>query len=285
MKSIQRAIILLILILTGCGADYFEVEIGEPEKVDLPQTTSVVDVPYSYFLVQTKFQPGQVIQDFRYRATINGVEYSYAENPGSQFRDLYGQNSFQVVVPENDSHQARTVRIETALKDLSGKKGWEEWRTVFEGEQSALPESEPLALEGIASRGVRLLTGNGTAMDLDIETNTSGIALRAILLRGDVILTMAVANNLMDTNDREAIEVFRRGIPLYQVPYHSVRKGDIYMDDTGRITFENQTLSHGVNGRATFLGTVSQSSLESFSEICDYCQNYDGRNMTLTLAK
>ena len=203
MKDIYRTILSFMLILTGCTPEYYECEIGEADKADLPQSVSVIDVPYSYVLVQTKFQPGIVGQDFRYRATIDGTEYSAAENPKYPSTWTDGQQAFQVVVPENDSHLQRTVRIETSVKDLFGKKEWGEWKTVYEGAQAALPEGEPLALEGIGSRAVRLVTEDGTSVDLDIETGPSGIALRAVLLRGDVVLTMDVANNTMSTRGRD----------------------------------------------------------------------------------
>ncbi len=273
-----------MFILTGCtGVLYFECEIGEPEKADLPQTVSVINVPCSYSLVETKFQPAEVSQDFRYRATIDGTEYSAAVNPGRQ--SIYGQQSFQVVVPENDSYFPRTIMIETSVKDLFGKKEWGDWRTVYDGTQAALPESEPLALEGIGSRGVRLVTDDGTNIDLDIETNSSGIALRAILLRGDVVLTMFVENDMMITGDVDANEVFRTGVPLNHVTYHSINKGDIYMGDSGNLVLFNETKKHGVNGRETFLGTVSKSSLEAFSNECynNHSIGSIGKEMTLTL--
>lgn len=63
MKSIRNTILSLILILSGCTSYYYECEIGEADKADIPQTASVIDVPYSYVLVQTKFQPGMVRQE------------------------------------------------------------------------------------------------------------------------------------------------------------------------------------------------------------------------------
>ena len=285
MKALRNTILLLLLILTGCTPYYYECEIGEADKADLPQTASVIDVPYSYVLVQTKFQPGIVGQDFRYRATVDGTEYSAAENPNFPSPRSYEQQAFQVVVPENDSHLQRTVRIETSVKDLFGKKKWGEWKTVYEGTQAALPKGEPLALEGIGSRTVRIVTEDGTSVDLDIETGPSGMALRAVLLRGDIVLTMDVANNMMSTRGRDATEAFRLGVPLNHVTFHSYRKGDIYMNDCGGLSFQNETQKRGINGRETYLGTVSESGMEAFSSICDNCRRYDGRTMTLTLAK
>ena len=120
------------------------------------------------------------------------------------FLFLDESQDFQVVVPENDSHLQRTVRIEASVKDLFGKKKWGEWKTVYEGTQAALPKGEPLALEGIGSRTVRIVTEDGTSVDLDIETGSSGMALRAVLLRGDIVLTMDVANNMMSTSGTDA---------------------------------------------------------------------------------
>ena len=150
MKDIYRTILSFMLILAGCTPEYYECEIGEADKADLPQSVSVIDVPYSYFLVQTKFQPGIVGQDFRYRATIDGTEYSAAENPKYPSTWTDGQQAFQVVVPENDSHLQRTVRIETSVKDLFGKKEWGEWKTVYEGAQAALP-----LIRGLAKVSIR----------------------------------------------------------------------------------------------------------------------------------
>lgn len=285
MKAIRNTILSLILILSGCTSYYYECEIGEADKADLPQTASVIDVPYSYVLVQTKFQPGMVGQEFRYRATVDGTEYSAAENPGFPDPLLDGYQAFQVVVPENDSHLHRTVRIETSVKDLFGKKKWGDWKTVYEGTQAALPEGEPLALEGIGSRIVRLVTEDGTSVDLDIETGSSGMALRAVLLRGDIVLTMDVANNMMSTRGRDATDAIRLGVPLNHVTFHSYRKGDIYMNDCGGLSFQNETRKRGINGRETYLGTVSESGMKAFSSICDNCRRYDGRTMTLTLAE
>lgn len=289
MKSIRNTILSLLIILTGCTPEYYECEIGEADKSDLPQTVSVIDVPYSFVHVQTKLEVATIGQDFRYRATIDGTEYSSAENPGDpkdMFCILNGeQQAFQVVVPENDSHLQRTVRIETSVKDLFGKKKWGEWKTVYEGTQAALPKGEPLALEGIGSRIVRLVTEDGTSVDLDIETGSSGMALRAVLLRGDIVLTMDVANNMMSTRGRDATEAFRLGVPLNHVTFHSYRKGDIYMNDCGGLSFQNETRKRGINGRETYLGTVSESGMKAFSSICDNCRRYDGRTMTLTLAE
>ena len=92
-----------------------------------------------------------VRQEFRYRATVDGTEYSAAENPGSPDPLLDGSQAFQVVVPENDSHLQRTVRIEASVKDLFGKKKWGEWKTVYEGTQAGRPSQSrhiPLLQEG-----------------------------------------------------------------------------------------------------------------------------------------
>lgn len=283
-KAIHRTILSLILILTGCTPLYYECEIEAALETALPQTTSVIDVPFSYVLVQTRFQPGIVYQNFRYRATIDGTEYSAAETPVYPFLETSEPQAFQVVVPENDSHLQRIVRIETSVKDLFGKKDWGEWKTVYEGTQAALPEGEPLALEGIGEKVVRLVTETGMSVDLDIDTGPSGIALRAILLRGDLVFSMSVANNVMSTRGGDATEVIRLGVPLNHVTFHSYRKGDIYMDDCGGLSFENETRKRGINGRETYLGTVSESGMDAFSSICDDCRRFDGKTMTLTLA-
>ena len=192
-------ILCSFVLLSGCTPEYFECQIEEVDSYDLPQTVSVIDVPYSFFFVQTKFQPGHVIQDFRHRATIDGEQYSFAENPGPPgFQGTYEPQTFQVVVPENDSHHVRLVRIETSVKDLFGKQKWGEWNTVYDGRQEAVPDNQPLPLDGIESKTVRLVVNDGINIDLDIKNDPSGIALKALLLRGDLYFKMFVANNGMD---------------------------------------------------------------------------------------
>ena len=200
---------------------------------------------------------GNTAETIQYLELREALRHAAGEDTGEIGGQIRQVTAFEARMDEwMDSH-ITTREAKVMLLRYGGKKKWGEWKTVYEGTQAALPKGEPLALEGIGSRTVRIVTEDGTSVDLDIETGSSGMALRAVLLRGDIVLTMDVANNMMSTRGRDATDAIRLGVPLNHVTFHSYRKGDIYMNDCGGLSFQNETRKRGINGT---LATLKASS-------------------------
>ncbi len=286
-------LIVAVTVLTGCPEAItpqgFTLEYDctvhevQPDG-QLPQKGAVVEIPVSYALVPTKFQPGEYWQPFLYRAMVDGVEYSHAIYP--RYSRPGKSDTLSVVVPENDSYGTRTVTIEVALHAGLHEDGWQEWRNVYTATQDALAAGEPQRLSGIDSWRVVLLCDTFT-LSVDLEDSPSARSLKALLMDGDVTIDMSVANNLIGASGMKSGEVLKNSVPLNEIEYTAFNRGDIFMSETGHLTIQNEKQKKGINGRDTYIGKISDSSLDDLNTIC-YSGKYSGLDtypMTLHLVK
>ncbi|MBP9987010.1 MAG: hypothetical protein KBT44_03690 [Bacteroidales bacterium] len=292
-------LIVAVTVLTGCPERIknnslviiYNCLINEVETGGtLPQEGSEVKIPVSYALATTKFSPAVHRQSFRYRAMIDGVQYSYAENPRYVVFDrenIETENCIIVPVPENDSYTPRTVTIDVSLgASLDGESEWTEWRCVYSGTQEALQEGEAQRLQGIDTWKVFLLF-DGVSLEFDLSGDDSSRCLKALLLDGDLMTNIGVANNLIETAYGEDAEALMEHVPLNHVTYTSFKRGDIFMTDLGTLRIENESRKKGISGRDTYIGKISDSSLDDLNTIC-YSEKYFGLDtypMTIHLVK
>ena len=288
-------LIVAVTVLTGCPEaitpEGFTIEydctVHEVEADGMvPQKGTVVEIPVSYALVLTKTSPGVAYQPFLYRAMVDGVEYSHARYPRYSPYNHTDTLSFRVPVPENDSYDTRTVTIEVALHAGLHEDGWQEWRSVYTATQEALDAGSPQRLSGMDSWRVVLLF-DSFELSVDLEDNPSARCLKAMLLDGDVTIDMDVANNLIGASGLKSGEALMNSVPLNEIEYTSFDRGDIFMSEVGLLTIQNEKRKKGISGRDTYIGKISDSSLDDLNTIC-YSEKYCGLDtypMTIHLVK
>ena len=267
--TITFSTLIITLVMASCTPLEYDCHIGKIEYDDkIPQEGTVIDIPVDYTLAATRFQPGQSYQLFRYRALLDGVEYSYAH--------AWVSSSTPVVVPVNDSHEERTVTIDVSLSTDYDKEKWGEWQTVFTGTQAALDRGKPLLMPDIDSRKIQILF-DGMVMCIDLADNASVRCLKYILLDHDLQLDMSIADNGIFTNGCKGTDAILEHVPLNHTSFTSIIRGNIYLNDFGSLTIYNETQKRGIQGRETYIGRISKSSLEILGIICN-SRNYDLQN-------
>ena len=276
---------LLIPLLTCCFGFTLEYdcEIQDVENTgNISQEGTVIKVPMSYALVQTKFEPGEYYQPFRYRALMAGEEYAYAENPATV--DRYGgETGFIVVVPRNNSYDERDITIEVSLEKGMKDQRWGDWRTVYSGIQDGIAKG--LALRPSVEGRVITFVFDGIVMEVEAADNESVRCLKNLLLDGDIPLEMYVSNNMMSTGKCEGTEKMRDAVPLNHTSAKKITRGDIYFGDYGGLSIENETLKKGFYYGVTYLGRLTGKSLDNLDRICcggDYF-GQDAYPMLITL--
>lgn len=262
-------------ILLMCGINPFaetpwrEIVITNDYNGELiPQAGAALVFPYEYVIVETKWTEGSSYwQDFKYRACINGIRYSYAENPDTPKQRLY------IPVPENDTHAERTIRIDISTRySLRTSHGigeqvedWSEWETLLECEQAGLADGQERVLQDIDNWGINITIGDDT-FPIAPADNASVTALKAKLLRDDIHLDFYNWKEEINSGPSNEIISF---IPLNHLCEEKieVRAGDIYMDDCGDITIR-LTGFRWLGRYSTYLGTVPESGLKILNEFC-----------------
>ena len=273
------AIIAVASVIHSCGTEYFECTVMSPETDEvLPQEGCALKVPFRHYPV-TRFQPGEVKQDFRFQAKVNGEVYSYALTPES-FDEGMDSQHFTVIVPWNDSYENRTVSIEISYdSDYSGKH-WTEWEEIYSCNQLGLSNGQTPVLEDLENRTVALKS-NGETFKIDVADNTSGEALKVLLLEGDLSFEMYVADNCMSSMSGDATRLLGERIPLNHKEYKVISVGELHMSDSGFFTIENENRKRGISGRDTILGQIVKEDRDSFHNFC--MDESDGLIVTLTL--
>lgn len=277
MKRLLLPLFIIAIAFIGCNPDHYALAFGcVIDEVAcegaLPQKGTILEIPVSYLEVQTKFQPAVYVQPFRYRALIDGVEYSYAENPDYLYHNSTGEPEFlKIAVPENDSYSFRDVKVEVSLSAKYNKEDWQEWREVYSGKQSPLDPGQPRRLEGMDTWTVQFIF-DGTVMSVDLADTEPSRCLKALLLDGDVALETSLANNGIFLHGSDALASH---IPLFKKHYTKFSQGDIYMSDMSAITIANETRKKGINGYETYLGKITSSSLKALDKLC-YEDKYMG---------
>lgn len=284
MKRIMF-ISLLIPLLTGCFGFImeFDCEIQDVENIgSIPQEGTAIEVPMSYVFVQTKLQPGEYYQPFRYRALMAGDEYTYAEAPAT-VKHYVGVNSFNVVVPRNNTYNERDITIEVSLAKSRKDQTWEDWRAVYSGTQDGVEKGR--ALRPSVDERVITFVFDGIVMEVEAADNESVRCLKDLLLDGDIPLEMYVANNIMSIAPCEGREKMSRAVPLNHTTVKQITRGDIFFEDYGGFSIENETSRKGFYGGMTYLGRLTGKSLDNLDKICcggDYFV-LDTYPMTMTL--
>lgn len=273
------AIIAVASVFHSCGTEYFECTVMSPETDEvLPQEGCALKVPFQHYPV-TRFQPGEAKQDFRFQAKVNGEVYSYALTPES-FDEGMDSQHFTVIVPWNDSYEKRTVSIEISYdSDYSGKH-WTEWEEIYSCNQLGLSNGQTPVLEDLENRTVALKS-NGKTFKIDVADNTSGEALKVLLLEGDLSFEMYVADNCMSSMSGDATRLLGERIPLNHKEYKVISVGELHMSDSGFFTIENENRKRGISGRDTILGQIVKEDRDSFHNFC--MDESDGLIVTLTL--
>lgn len=259
---------LLTPFLTGCFGFTLEYDcvIQDVENTgNIPNEGSVIEVPMSYVFVQTKFQPGEYYQPFRYRALMAGKEYSYAETPTTVGRSE-GETAFNVVVPRNNSYYERDITIEVSLAKSMKDQTWGDWRTVYSGTQDCVDKAQ--SLRPSVEKRVITFVFDGIVMEVEPADNDSARCLKDLLLDGDIPLEMYVANNIISTAKCDGIEKMSKAVPLNHTSIKKITRGDIYFSDYGGFTIENESYRNGTYGGVTYLGRLTGKSLESLDKIC-----------------
>lgn len=267
MKQILLTL-LLIPFVAGCNGFVLEYdcEIREVESIgNIPPEGTVIEIPVSYVHVQTKFQPGEYYQPFRYRALMAGREYSYAESPFTVNR-YDGESACRVVVPRNNSYDEREIRIDVSLAKSMKDQSWGEWRTVYSGMQDGVEKGQPLrpSVDG----SVITFVFDGIVMEVEAADNESVRCLKDLLLDGDISLEMSVANNILSTSRCEGIEMMSNAVPLNHTSVRKIARGDIFFHDYGGFTIENESSKKGYYGGETYLGRLTGRSLDNLDKIC-----------------
>ena len=236
----------------------------------VPQEGTVVEIPVSYVYVPTRSEPAVNFQPFRYRAFLDGEEYSYVESPSGVYPIGFlaeETDAFHVVVPENDTYDERTVSIDVSIKSGYGRKsGWGEWKTVFSGIQASLEDGQPRRLEGVDGRGIKFVIDD-IELSVDLVDNASVRCLKALLVDGELALDVSVANNNIGLSGREIHDYLKERIPLNQTPVHHISPGDIIMTDDCHLDICNETIKK-VDQLMTRIGKVSSSSMADLDRIC-----------------
>ena len=273
------AIIAVASVIHSCGTEYFECTVMSPETDEvLPQEGCALKVPFRHYPV-TRFQPGEVKQDFRFQAKVNGEVYSYALTPGGISGDMDLQY-FTVIVPWNDSYEERAISIEISYdSDYSGKH-WTEWEEIYSCNQLGLSNGQTPVLEDLENQTVALKS-NGETFKIDVADNTSGEALKVLLLEGDLSFEMYVADNCMSSMSGDATRLLGERIPLNHKEYKVISVGELHMSDSGFFTIENENRKRGISGRDTILGQIVKEDRDSFHNFC--MDESDGLIVTLTL--
>lgn len=257
---------LLMPLLTGCFVIEYNCNIKDvPDTGNIPQEGSVVKVHYSYVMVQTKFQPGEYYQPFRYRALVSDMEYSYAEAPAA-IEHSHEESAFAVAVPRNNSYEQRSVRIDVSLAKSRDDQSWGDWRTVYSGTQDSMDKGRPLR-PSVKDR-IICLVFDGMAMEVEEADNESVRCLKDLLLDGEITLEMVVANNGMYTSRCEGTQRLGSGVPLNHTVLKRISKGDIFFTDYGGLSIENVNHKRGVYGHETYIGRLTDKSLETLDGIC-----------------
>ena len=273
------AIIAVASVIHSCGTEYFECTVMSPETDEvLPQEGCALKVPFRHYPV-TRFQPGEVKQDFRFQAKVNGEVYSYALTPGGISGDMDLQY-FTVIVPWNDSYEERAISIEISYdSDYSGKH-WTEWEEIYSCNQLGLSNGQTPVLEDLENQTVALKS-NGKTFKMDVADNASGEALKVLLLEGDLSFEMYVADNCMSSMSGDATRLLGERIPLNHKEYKVISVGELHMSDSGFFTIENENRKRGISGRDTILGQIVKEDRDSFHNFC--MDESDGLIVTLTL--
>lgn len=285
MMKYLYILLLAIPLLTGCFGYCLEYDCVIDEVEDsapLFWGRDVVKLPFSYVFVQTKFEPAEHFRSFRYRAFVDGEQYSYAETP-TYIAHSESKQYFDVVVPSNLSSNSRQVRIEVSLSEDYEGGDWAEWRSVYTGIQEAAPAGTQIMPPSENSRICFIIDGN--EMYLDAADNESVLCLKQLLSEADLLLEMYIANNGISSAKCDDIERIKTAVPLNHVSFKKIIKGDVYMNDNGLLSIDNETVKRGVNGRSTYIGRISESSLKLLDECC-YSAKYFGPDtypMTVTL--
>ena len=278
--EMKRLFWILFLAAAGCtgipgtveGLDYDCIIDEVAYDGELPQEGTVVEIPVKYVYVPTRSEPEVNFQPFRYRAFLDGEEYSYVEPPTSVSYMVLGlldeeTDAFHVVVPENDSYDERTVSIDVSIKSGYGRKaGWGEWKTVFSETQASLKDGQPRRLEGVDGRGIKFVIDD-IELSVDLVDNASVRCLKALLVDGELALDVSVANNNIGLSGREIHDYLKERIPLNQTPVHHISPGDIIMTDDCHLDICNETIKN-VNQLMTRIGKVSSSSMADLDRIC-----------------
>ena len=278
--EMKRLFWILFLAAAGCtgipgtveGLDYDCIIDEVAYDGALPQEGAVVEIPVKYVYVPTRSEPAVNFQPFRYRAFLDGEEYSYVEPPTSVSYMVLGlldeeTDAFHVVVPENDSYDERTVSIDVSIKSGYGRKaGWGEWKTVFSETQASLKDGQPRRLEGVDGRGIKFVIDD-IELSVDLVDNASVRCLKALLVDGELALDVSVANNNIGLSGREIHDYLKERIPLNQTPVHHISPGDIIMTDDCHLDICNETIKK-VDQLMTRIGKVSSSSMADLDRIC-----------------
>lgn len=271
--------VVVASVFHACTPEYYECTVMSPEAGEvLPQEGCALKVPFRHYPV-TRFQPGSAYQDFRFQAKVNGEVYSYALTPDSVGGDMDWQY-FTAIVPWNDSYEQRTVSIEISYdSDYSGKH-WTEWEEIYSCNQFGLSNGQTPVLDGLKKRTVALKS-KGKTFRMDVADNASGLALKVLLLEGDLSLEMYVADNCMHSMSGDATGLLCERIPLNHKEYKAISVGEVHMYDSGSICIENENRKRGINGRDTMLGRIVKEDRDSFNRFC--MDESDGQVVTLTL--
>lgn len=278
--EMKRLFWILFLAAAGCtgipgtveGLDYDCIIDEVAYDGELPQEGTVVEIPVKYVYVPTRSEPEVNFQPFRYRAFLDGEEYSYVEYLTSVSYMVMGlldeeTGAFHVVVPENDSYDERTVSIDVSIKSGYGRKaGWGEWKTVFSETQASLKDGQPRRLEGVDGRGIKFVIDD-IELSVDLVDNASVRCLKALLVDGELALDVSVANNNIGLSGREIHDYLKERIPLNQTPVHHISPGDIIMTDDCHLDICNETIKK-VDQLMTRIGKVSSSSMADLDRIC-----------------
>lgn len=277
MKRILQ-ISLLISLLTCCGHPIeYQCQINHLEDTgNIPQDGTVIEVPVSYVLVQTKFQPARYHQPFRYRALMGGKEYSYAERLFSD--SLYEEEtSFNVVVPRNNSYEKRDIVIEVSLAKSFKDQSWGDWETVYTATQDCVDKGQSLrpATDG------RVITFifDGVEMEVEASDNESARCLKDLLLDGEITLEMSVATNGMSTVTCEGVNKLENALPLYHTAPKKIYNGEIYLGNAGYFRISTYTYKTADKTRETYLGRLTDESFDKFNNLCR-SGKYTGLNNT-----
>lgn len=273
------AAIFVASIFHSCGTEYFECTVISPETDEvLPQKGCAMKVPFRHYPV-TRFQPGQVYQDFRFQAKVNGEVYSYALTPDSVDEDMDWQY-FTAIVPWNDSYEQRTVSIEISYDSNYSGKHWTEWEEIYSCNQLGLSNGQTPVLEDLKNRTVALKS-KGKTFKMNVADNASGQALKLLLLEGDLSVEMYVADNCMSSMTGDATRLLSERIPLNHKEFKAISVGELHMYDYGFFCIENENRKRGISGRDTMLGQIVKEDRGSFNRFC--LDESDGLVITLTL--
>lgn len=245
------------VVFSGCTNNYEcridEVICDEP----ISQKGGTVEIPVSF--VRTKNSTSGRMQEFRFRAMIDGVEYSYSENV------LENQNGdfFTVLIPWNDTYEERAIRIDVSVSDDFEKTVWGEWRTVFTATQLALKEDELRRYSQLDDYYVCVVL-ESQELRLDLIDNISSRCFKRLLYDKGEITFVAKANQWDIQVSKE--ELIKASVPVYCYSLNRCEAGDLLVDNEGALSLK--CVAHKVQGvNMTYLGRISRSNLVDLNAI------------------